>query len=133
MAPTIGMYSFLCSDAAQLAGFWAQVLGKRVDPGASADYATLDFDVGPTWLFVRAPGGSTGPSRFMLDLADSAYEREADRIESLGAERVSDNEQHGIRWTVFRDPDGNTFRLFAPRPAGTGTPPPSLIRQLGAT
>lgn len=55
MAPTIGMYSFDCTD-----------------------YATLDFAAdGPTWMFVRT------------------------------TER-----------TAFRDPDVNTFRLFAPRPGG---------------
>jgi predicted enzyme related to lactoylglutathione lyase len=118
MAPTIGMYSFECSDAARLAEFWAQVIGKRVDPGASADYATLDFDAeDPTWMFVRVADASEGSNRFMLDLADPAYEREGERIARLGAERVSDNEQDGVRWTVFRDPEGNTFRLFAPRPA----------------
>lgn len=119
MAPTIAMYSFECSDAARLAEFWAKVMGKQVDSGASADYATLDFAAeGPTWMFVRASGPSQRANRFMLDLTDSAYEREGERIDGLGAERVSDNEQDGIRWTVFRDPEGNTFRLFAPRPAG---------------
>jgi uncharacterized protein (TIGR02246 family) len=118
MAPTIGMYSFVCSDAAQLAEFWAQVMGKHVDRGASADYATLDFDAdGPTWMFVRASRETPGPSSFTLDLTDSAYEPEAERIERLGAERVGDNEQDGVRWTVLRDPDGNTFRLFAPPPS----------------
>jgi hypothetical protein len=133
MAPTIGMYSFLCSDAAQLAEFWARVLGKPVDPGASADFATLDFNVGPTWMFIRAAGTATGPNGFMLDLTDSDYDSEAQRIEDLGAERVSDHSEDGIRWTVFRDPEGNTFRLFAPRPADyEGPPAGSLIRRLGS-
>jgi len=52
----------------------------------------------------------------MLDLMDPAYQRDAERKERLGAERVGDNEQDGARWTVFRDPTGGTFRLFAPRP-----------------
>src|SRR5919106_5539467 len=122
MTPTIGMYSFECSDAAQLAEFWAQVMGKHVDRGASADYATLDFDVeGPTWMFVRAAGATPGPNSFTLDLTDPAYKPEAERIERLGAERVGDNEQGGVRWTVFRDPDGNKFRLFAPRPSDRTT------------
>jgi hypothetical protein len=133
MAPTIGMYTFMCSDAARLAAFWAQVLGKDVDPGASADYATLDFEVGPTWMFIGAAEAQASPNRFMLDLVDAEYEREAERIDGLGAERVSDHEQYGVRWTVFRDPEGNTFRMFAPRPAGIGTPPAELIRELGAS
>jgi predicted enzyme related to lactoylglutathione lyase len=112
------MYSFECSDAARLAQFWAHLMGKTVDPGASLEYATLDFDAeGPTWMFVRVAEAREGTNRFLLDLTDPAYERERERIERLGAKRVSDNKQDGVRWTVFRDPEGNTFRLFAPRPA----------------
>jgi catechol 2,3-dioxygenase-like lactoylglutathione lyase family enzyme len=135
LPPTIGMYTFMCSDAAKLAAFWAQVLGKDVDPGASAEYATLDFEVGPTWLFIGAAAASTGTNRFMLDLVDPEYEREAERISGLGAERVGDHGEGGIRFTVFRDPEGNAFRLFAPRPEeiGVGTPPPSLVRELQAS
>lgn len=51
----------------------------------------------------------------MLGLTDPAYEQEAERIRN-SARSVSDNNQDGIRWTVFRDPDGNKFRLSAPRP-----------------
>jgi catechol 2,3-dioxygenase-like lactoylglutathione lyase family enzyme len=120
MPPTIGMYSFECSDAAQLAEFWAQVMGRQVDPGANADYATIGFEADePTWMFVRIASPSAGDNRFMLDLTDPAYDGERERFQRLGAERVSDNEQNGTRWTVFRDPEGNTFRLFAPRPDGT--------------
>jgi uncharacterized protein (TIGR02246 family) len=122
MAPTIGMYSFECSDAVLLAEFWAQVMGKHVDRGASVDYATLDFDAeGPTWMFVRAAGARPGPNSFTLDLTAPAYEAEAERIERLGAERAGDSKQGGVRWTVFGDPDGNTFRLFAPRPSDRTT------------
>lgn len=117
MTLAIGMYSFDCGDASRLPEFWSKVIGKPVDDGATADYATLDFDLeGPTWIFVKVPERATGSNRFMLDLTDPAYPSEAQRIEHLGAERVSDSEQDGVRWTVFRDPEGNTFRIFAPRP-----------------
>jgi hypothetical protein len=60
---------------------------------------------------------ATGDNRLMLDLGGGDdWQQHADRIERLGAERVSNNEQDGIRWVVFRDPEGNTFRVFAPRP-----------------
>jgi hypothetical protein len=53
----------------------------------------------------------------MLDLSGGDdWQRQADRVEGIGAERVSDNEQDGIRWVVFRDVEGNAFRIFAPRP-----------------
>ena len=41
MALTVGMYSFDCSDAATLAGFWSGVLDRPVDDGATAAYATI--------------------------------------------------------------------------------------------
>jgi predicted enzyme related to lactoylglutathione lyase len=116
--PTIGMFDFRCADAAQLAGFWSAVLYKAVDAGATADYATIDFDGdGPTWMFVRAPQPAGDNVRFALDLTHPDYEAEARRIEALGATRIADEQQGPVRWTVFNDPDGTTFRLFAPRPA----------------
>lgn len=116
--PTIGMYDFRCDNAARLAAFWATVIGKDVDDGATVDYATLDFDGdGTTWMFVRTgEPPPTGQNRFALDLTHPNYEAEADRIERVGATRVADETQGPIRWTEFRDPEGNTFRLFAPRP-----------------
>jgi hypothetical protein len=116
---TVGMYSFDCRDAAALARFWSHVLRRPVDPGATQAFATIGFDGdGPTWMFHRPAGDlPTGENRLMLDLGGEAnWAEQADRVEALGAERVSDNEQDGIRWVVFRDPEDNTFRIFAPRP-----------------
>ncbi|MEV8029772.1 hypothetical protein AB0O43_18055 [Cellulosimicrobium funkei] len=30
--------------------------------------------------------------------------------------RVAEHEESGVRWIDMRDPDGNRFRVFAPRP-----------------
>ncbi|UCM88973.1 VOC family protein [Streptomyces marincola] len=116
---TVGMYSFDCRDAARLAAFWSGVLMRPVDEGATPAYATIGFEGdGPTWMFHQPTGGlAAGDNRLMLDLAGGGgWAEQADRVEALGAERVSDNEQDGVRWVVFRDPEGNTFRIFAPRP-----------------
>ena len=115
----VGMYSFDCRDAAALAGFWSKVLMQPVDPGSTAAFATIGFDGdGPTWMFHQPTGDvPTGDNRLMLDLGGGDdWVEQADRVEAMGADRVSDNEQDGIRWVVFRDPEGNTFRIFAPRP-----------------
>jgi hypothetical protein len=115
----VGMHSFDCRDAAALAGFWSGVLMRPVDEGATQAFATIGFHgEGPTWMFHRPQGElPTVHNRLMLDLAGEAdWAAQADRVETLGAERVSDNEQDSIRWVVFRDPEGNTFRIFAPRP-----------------
>ncbi|SDU79694.1 VOC family protein [Jiangella alkaliphila] len=116
----IGMYSFDCADAAALAGFWARLLGRSVDDGATTAFATIGFeDDGPTWMFHQPAGDlPTGDNRLMLDLGGEPNWREqADRVEALGGRRISDNEQDGVRWVEFRDLEGNTFRIFAPRPA----------------
>jgi predicted enzyme related to lactoylglutathione lyase len=115
----VGMYSFDCRDAAALASFWSRVLIRPVDEGATPAFATIGFNEdGPTWMFHQPVGElATGGNRLMLDLGgEDDWAEQADRVEALGAQRVSDNEQDGIRWVVFRDPEGNTFRIFAPRP-----------------
>jgi predicted enzyme related to lactoylglutathione lyase len=115
----VGMYSFDCRDAAALAEFWSGVLMRPVDEGATSAFATIGFEGdGSTWMFHQPKGElAAGDNRLMLDLAGEAdWAEQAARVEALGAERVSDNEQDGIRWVVFRDPEGNTFRIFAPRP-----------------
>ena len=116
---TVGMYSFDCRDAAALAEFWSDVLMRPVDDVAAPAYATIGFDDdGPTWMFHQPAGElATGDNRLMLDLSgEEDWAEQSDRVEALGAERVSDNEQDGIKWVVFRDPEGNTFRIFVPRP-----------------
>jgi hypothetical protein len=107
----VGMYSFDCRDAAALASFWSRVLMRPVDPGATPAFATIGFNNnGPTWMFHQPSGElATGDNRLMLDLG-------GENDWAGQAERVSDNEQDDIRWVVFRDPEGNTFRIFAPRP-----------------
>jgi predicted enzyme related to lactoylglutathione lyase len=115
---TVGMYSFDCRDAAVLARFWSGVLQRPVDEGATPEFAMIGFeDEGPTWLFVQAPDLPTGRNRLMLDLGgEEDWQQQADRVEALGARRIADHEQDGVRWIEFRDPEDNTFRIFAPRP-----------------
>ncbi|WP_106586434.1 VOC family protein [Murinocardiopsis flavida] len=56
------------------------------------------------------------PTHGGLAGGEDDWAEQADRVAALGAERVSDNEQDRVRWVEFRDPEGNTFRIFAPRP-----------------
>nr|WP_131721709.1 VOC family protein [Mycolicibacterium komanii]CRL68921.1 glyoxalase/bleomycin resistance protein/dioxygenase [Mycolicibacterium komanii] len=116
----IGMYSFDCRDAATLARFWSRVLNRRVDEPSSAEFTTIGLDDGGvTWMFQGrpAPDPPTGLNRLMIDFdGGSAWSEHADRVESLGAVRVSDHAEDGLNWVVFRDPENNTFRIFSPRP-----------------
>lgn len=52
----------------------------------------------------------------MLDLTDRDFPADAERVEALGAQRVSDNEEEGVRWVALRDPEGNKFRVGVVRP-----------------
>ncbi|PZS34588.1 MAG: glyoxalase/bleomycin resistance/dioxygenase family protein [Pseudonocardiales bacterium] len=112
------MHSFACRDAATLAQFWSQVLKRPVDQGATTEYATIGFDAdGPTWMFVRSDDLAEGRNRLMLDLAgEDRWLQEAERAEGLGGRRIADHDVDGARWVELRDPENNTFRIFAPRP-----------------
>ena len=120
----VGMYSFLSPDPRRLGAFWSQLMSLPIADGATDDLVMLDFDheVTPmTWIIQRATDAFSGPAPVALDLgienADEASWREAaDRAESLGAERVGEQEHDGVRWIDMRDVDGNRFRVFAPRP-----------------
>ena len=120
MSLTVGMYSFDCADAAALATFWSGVLERPVDHGGTRDFATIGFDDdGPTWMFVHAEDPGTGRNRVLLDLDGGAeWRAQADRVEALGARREGEHEVPGVaHWVEFGDPEGNTLRIFAPRPS----------------
>jgi catechol 2,3-dioxygenase-like lactoylglutathione lyase family enzyme len=119
----VGMYWFKTPDPLRLATFWGKLMGLPLADGASEQLAMLDFDHEHrpvTWLFERAESTEESPSgRVGLDVhnnEDAASATVADRAEALGATRVSEREQGGARWIEMRDPDGNPFRVFAPRP-----------------
>lgn len=116
----IGMYSFECRDAAELARFWSRLLDRPVDEHSSAQFATIGLDDGGvTWMFQARPAADLpmGHNRLMIDFdGGPGWSEHSDRIESLGAVRVSEHEEDGLNWVVFRDPEDNTFRIFSPRP-----------------
>ena len=120
----VGMYSFLSPDPQRLGAFWSQLMSLPIADGASDDLVMLDFDheVTPmTWIIQRATDASSGPSPMALDLGienadETSWRDAADHAESLGAERIGEQEQNGVRWIDMRDVDGNRFRVFAPRP-----------------
>jgi hypothetical protein len=106
-----------CADAAKLAQFWAEALGRTVNPGATeqrariaaADVATT----GPLLSFQQVPEGKTVKNRLHLDLGSADMGAETERLLALGATRLWDVERGDFRWTTFADPEGNEFDLIA--------------------
>lgn len=102
-------------DPASLAGFWQGALGWRrtheeIDevvleppPGSAED------GVVPDLLFLRVPEAKTTKNRLHLDLRPDDQAREVQRLEGLGARRVSVGQGADVSWVVLADPEGNEF------------------------
>jgi len=123
MTVTVASITVDCADALVVGGFWSAALGRPLDPGASSDFAAIDFagrrdtagwaplqpGEDPTWLFVQVPEPKTAKNRLHLDLAAPDVEAEVARLVGLGATRVLDTDEYGYTWTVMADPEGNEF------------------------
>jgi predicted enzyme related to lactoylglutathione lyase len=105
--------TFDSTDALRLAEFWAAALGRVVDDGATADFASIglheDASARPHFMFMKVPEGKTAKNRVHLDLITTDLEDEAERLVGLGARRGDEHREDGARWVTFADPDGNEF------------------------
>ena len=106
-----------CADAAALARFWAGVLGRQVAPASTSGHAVLLAGGGdtsePCLVFNRVPEAKIVKNRLHLDLISDTFDRESERLLSLGARRLSDHQAGKSRWTTFADIEGNEFDLIA--------------------
>jgi len=112
-----------CADAAALAGFWSEALGRPVTPGADAEHAAIDATdpaSGPRLSFQKVPEPKTVKNRLHLDLRTDRFEAESDRLTGLGATDIRSFERPRIRWTTFADPEGNEFDLIAAQAPASG-------------
>lgn len=109
-----------CADPTRLAAFWSELLGYR-SIGVVAQYASIGPDGsthGPKLIFQQVAETKVGKNRLHLDIdlnAGVALEPEVERAVRLGAHRVRDDvvEEHGLRWQVLADPEGNEFCIVA--------------------
>jgi predicted enzyme related to lactoylglutathione lyase len=102
-----------CADPQRLARFWAEALHYRTNP-FHPPYVTLTDPTGrsPELVLQKVPEPKQGKNRMHLDLFGDDIEREARRLESIGARRISNEPlvgSTGDRWIVMADPDGNEF------------------------
>ena len=109
--------TFDCADAAALGRFWAEVLGRELDPGAGEGFATISpQDSGrpePRWFFAQVPEGKAAKNRMHPDLITPDFDAEVKRLIGLGATHKADVEMGAMRWSTLLDPEGNEFDVIA--------------------
>jgi predicted enzyme related to lactoylglutathione lyase len=101
-----------CADPETLARFWGQALGlERL--GAVENYVLLASPSGrlPKFLLQQVAEPKTVKNRMHLDIEVPEVETEVQRLEAIGARRreALDRTEHGSRWVVMADPEGNEF------------------------
>jgi catechol 2,3-dioxygenase-like lactoylglutathione lyase family enzyme len=106
-----------CADAAALARFWADVLGRQVAEAPTSEHAVLLAGGGdtrePCIVFNKVPEAKIVKNRLHLDLISDTFDAESERLLSLGARRLRDQQAGESRWTTFADIEGNEFDLIA--------------------
>jgi hypothetical protein len=117
MSSTLYAVTFDCSDAAKLASFWAVVLGRQVDDGASEGFAAIGLQDPPKhrphWMFIQVPEGKTAKNRMHCDLIAGNLQSEVKRLVDAGATEHSEHEMGNARWVTLLEPEGNEFDVVA--------------------
>ena len=101
-----------CADPRKLAEFWSAAIGYTILGGAG-NYVLLIDEAGrqPKLLLQRVGEPKVGKNRMHFDIETPAVDDEVARLEAIGARRVVADaiEEHGNRWVVMADPEGNEF------------------------
>jgi predicted enzyme related to lactoylglutathione lyase len=101
-----------CADPEALAAFWTEALGYT-SLGSAGSYVVLVDEAGeqPKLLLQRVDEPKAGKNRMHFDIETPAVDAEVARLEALGARRLEADaiEEHGTRWVVMADPEGNEF------------------------
>jgi predicted enzyme related to lactoylglutathione lyase len=108
--PSIGLV-LDATDPEGLAGFWTQALGlERL--GAAGNYVYLASSGAlPKLLLQKVSEPKLAKNRMHLDIQAADVDAEVERLEAIGAKRLEDQDrcEHGCRWVVMADPEGNEF------------------------
>ncbi len=111
MAATLGLV-LDCADPEKLAEFWSAAIGYTTF-GAAGSFVLLVDETGkqPKLLLQRVDEPKSGKNRMHFDIETPTVDEEVARLEALGARRIRPDaiEEHGTRWMVMADPEGNEF------------------------
>ncbi|HET6793324.1 MAG TPA: VOC family protein [Acidimicrobiales bacterium] len=104
-------------DAGRLAGFWARLLDRPVDDGASADFASIGLAAAgsgaPVWMFHKVPESKVAKNRSHVDLVADDLDKAVAHALDLGARQLGTFDEGGYQWTSLADPEGNEFDIVA--------------------
>jgi predicted enzyme related to lactoylglutathione lyase len=107
-----------CSSLERSARFWAAALGyvPEDDPGGRYRSLLPADGAGAEILLQRVPERKRGKNRMHLDLRTRDLDSETGRLAALGARVLTAQpiSEHGWRWHVLADPDGNEFCVLQP-------------------
>jgi predicted enzyme related to lactoylglutathione lyase len=113
-----------CPDTLDLAGFYADVTGRPVREGSTAEWAGISYgEVELAFQRVddfRPPHwpDDEHPKQFHLDFEVDDLPAEQERVLGLGATLVQDFlDADGYGWRVYTDPVGHPFCLCRNRRA----------------
>jgi len=114
------VYTLDCCDAETLSVFWANVLGYSVY-GPFGSFWTLlppESVHEPWFVLQQVDEPKSGKNRMHVDIHVGDLDEEEQRVEALGARRVSRDAvvMGTYSWLVMADPEGNEFCIV-----GTGT------------
>ena len=109
----LGNVTVDCAHAADLASFYAALLDRTVDEGASEYFATIGRASGesPVLMFLKVPERTPGKNSIHLDLHTADLPTGVARAVGLGAKHVADFAEYGAVWTTLADPEGNLFDI----------------------
>ena len=111
MAATLGLV-LDCADPDKLAEFWSAAIGYTTLGGAGSYVLLVDADgKQPKLLLQRVAEPKAGKNRMHFDIETPTVDDEVARLVELGARRIVEDpiEEHGNRWVVMADPEGNEF------------------------
>ena len=100
-----------CDDASTLAPFWATALHYREHMSWDGVVVLVPNEgEGPPLVLQRVPEPKLQKNRMHLDITTDEVEPEVQRLEALGAKRISDMQSmDSVLWLTMVDPEGNEF------------------------